>query len=647
MTDNPKKPGHEVIDAFVKTLPGQPGVYRMLSATGDVLYVGKAKSLKKRVDAYTQPHKHPIRIQRMIAQTAHMEFAITHTETEALLLEANLIKKLKPRYNILLRDDKSFPYILITGDHEFPQVLKHRGAKVRKGEYFGQFASGGAVNEAIAVLHKAFMLRNCSDSIFSARTRPCLQHQIKRCTAPCVSKVTQENYAKQVGMARQFLSGKSREIQDYFAAEMIAASERMDFEAAAGFRDRIRALTTIQAHLVKGLDNADIHALYQRNGQSCVEVFFYRAGQNYGNRSYFPRHEKDEKPEDILAAFITQFYANKPVPKEILVNVAVSEKSMVEDALKTHILLPTRGNKKELLEMALKNAKEAFERKRATDASQSELLEGLADIFGLESPPERIEVYDNSHISGTHALGAMIVVGPEGFQKNAYRKFNMDDNRLTPGDDFAMMRAMLTRRFSGSLSLRERAGVRDDTSDAFQQDLQLSPSPSRLQRAPSSPVGRGENIPDLLLIDGGQGQLNAAVQAMSDLGVSNIPVVGIAKGTEDSGGGRNAGRERFFIPGKEPFRLEPNNPVLYFLQRIRDEAHRFAITSHRARRSRAITSNPLDEIAGIGEKRKKALLMHFGSAKAVAEAGLADLQKVDTISRAVAEKVYNFFHDGD
>ena len=613
MAENSLPPGAQTIESFVKTLPGQPGVYRMLNASGDVLYVGKAKSLKKRVDAYTQPHKHPIRIQRMIAQTVHMEFAITHTETEALLLEANLIKKLKPRYNILLRDDKSFPYILITDDHEFPQVLKHRGAKVRKGEYFGPFASGGAVNEAIAVLHKAFMLRNCSDSIFSARTRPCLQYQIKRCTAPCVARVTREDYAKQVDMARQFLSGKNREIQDYFAGEMLAASERMDFEAAASFRDRIRALTTIQAHLVKGLENADIHAIYQRNGQSCIEVFFYRAGQNYGNRSYFPRHEKDDKPEDILADFLMQFYANKPVPKEILVNAAVNEREAIEKALKTHIIHPTRGHKKELVGMALKNAKESLERKRSTDATQAELLEGIADLFGLESPPERIEVYDNSHISGTHALGAMIVVGPEGFQKNAYRKFNMDEvtKDAKGGDDFAMMRAMLTRRF--------KALANDEA-------------------APR---------PDLLLIDGGQGQLNAAAQAMSDLGVSNIPVVGIAKGTESSGGGRNAGRERFFIPGKEPFRLEENNPVLYFLQRIRDEAHRFAITSHRARRSRAITGNPLDEIAGIGEKRKKALLMHFGSAKAVAEAGLADLQKVDTISRAVAEKVYNFFHDGD
>ncbi len=608
-----KLAGAHVIESFVKTLPGSPGVYRMLGAKGDILYVGKAKNLKKRVTAYTQPSKHPIRIQRMIAQTETMEFALTHTEAEALLLEANLIKKLKPRYNILLRDDKSFPYILITGDHDFPQVLKHRGAKTRKGEYFGPFASGAAVNEAIETLHKVFLLRNCSDSIFSARTRPCLQYQIKRCTAPCVSKVTQEAYAKQVDMARQFLSGKSRKIQDVFAREMMAASERQEFETAAAYRDRIKALTHIQSHLVKGVDNADIHALYQQDGMTCIEVFFFRAGQNYGNRAYFPRHEKDETPEDILAAFIAQFYASRPVPKEILVNIPVSDKAMLEQALKTHILKPARGNKTALVEMAFKNAKDAYQRKRAIDASQTELLEGLAARLGLEAPPERVEVYDNSHIGGTHALGAMIVAGPEGFRKNAYRKFNMDRkddaNKITPGDDFAMMKAMLIRRFK-SLTNDETA-IR----------------------------------PDLLLIDGGAGQLKVALEALSDLGVSDIPVVAIAKGTEASGGGRNAGRERFFLPGREPFRLEPNDPVLYFLQRLRDEAHRFAITSHRARRTRAITSSPLDDIGGIGEKRKKALLLHFGSAKAVAEAGVADLQKVETISRAVAEKIYNFFHE--
>jgi excinuclease ABC subunit C len=610
MTEKPRKQGPETIAAFVRTLPGTPGVYRMLDAAGNLLYVGKAKSLKKRVSAYTQVDKHPLRLQRMIMQTAHMEFATTHTEVEALLLEANLIRKLKPRYNILLRDDKSFPYILITGDHDFPQVLKHRGAKARKGQYFGPFASAAAVNEALAVLHKAFMLRNCTDAVFTARTRPCLQYQIKRCTAPCVAKVTKEAYAEQVDMARQFLSGKSRGIQDIFTKEMLEASERMDFEAAAALRDRIRALTSVQAQLAKGPESADIHALYQQGGQSCVEVFFFRGGQNYGNRSYFPRHEKDDRPEDIMAAFLAQFYSGRPVPKEALVNVAPGGREVLESALGARISVPTRGDRKALMDMALKNAKESFERKRATDASQAELLEGVAARFGLEAPPERIEVYDNSHIAGTHALGAMIVAGPEGFQRNAYRKFNMDEQKnggvVTGADDFAMMRAMLTRRF--------RQLANDDD-------------------APR---------PDLVLIDGGQGQLGVAKQVMADFGVSAVPLVAIAKGPD-----RNAGRERFFMPGKAPFSLEPNDPVLYFLQRLRDEAHRFAITSHRAKRSRALSANPLDEVPGIGEKRKKALLLHFGSAKAVAEAGLADLQKVDTISKAVAEKIYNFFHDGD
>ncbi|MCE9508380.1 MAG: excinuclease ABC subunit UvrC [Alphaproteobacteria bacterium] len=600
MTRKTHPSGAQIIESFVKTLPGLPGIYRMLNAAGDVLYVGKAKNLKKRVDSYTQPQKQPLRIQRMIAQTAHMEFATTHTETEALLLEANLIKKLKPRYNILLRDDKSFPYILITGDHDFPLVTKHRGAKTRKGEYFGPFASGSAVNETLAVLHKAFMLRNCPDSIFAERTRPCLQYQIKRCTAPCVAKVSREEYAKQVDMARQFLSGKSRKIQERLVREMQDASERRDFESAAGFRDRIRALTHIQSHQTVRFDG-DIHALYQKDGLSCVQVFFFRGGQNFGNRAYFPRHETDETPEDILAAFIMQFYANKPVPEEILVNVNVSEKPVMAKALDTTLTRPVRGGKKELLDMAVKNAREALERKRATDASQSEILEKLAGHFGLDAPPERIEVYDNSHISGTHALGAMIVAGPEGFQKSSYRKFNMDNS----GDDVGMMREMITRRFQPLL--------KDDTNAPW---------------------------PDLLLIDGGQGQLNAVLQVMADLGVSDVPVVAIAKGPD-----RNAGRERFFIPGKPPFSLEPNDPVLYFLQRIRDEAHRFAITSHRAKRSKAIAANPLDEVPKIGAKRKKALLLHFGSAKAVAESGLADLQKVEGISKAMAKKIYDFFHE--
>lgn len=614
MTEKQTKSGVSVIEAFVATLPAAPGVYRMLSANGDVLYVGKAKSLKKRVHSYTQPEKQSIRIQRMIAQTAHMEFVTTHTEAEALLLEANLIKKLKPRYNILLRDDKSFPYILITGDHDFPQVTKHRGAKDRKGEYFGPFASGAAVNETIAVLHKAFMLRNCSDNVFALRTRPCLQYQIKRCTAPCVKKVSAEDYGRQVDMARAFLNGKSRDIQAQFAKEMQDASAETDFETAALYRDRIRALTSIQSDQqinVEGVKDADIHVVYAKDGLSCVQVFFFRAGQNFGNRAYFPRHEKEEAPEDILSAFLAQFYANRPAPKEIILNISILGKEVIEEALslkaeeKIKLTVPTRGVRKDLVAMALKNAKEALERKRATEASHTELLEKIADCFGLDAPPERIEVYDNSHISGSHALGGMIVVGAEGFQKSAYRKFNMDKHSgLKPGDDFAMMRAMLTRRFQSSKK-----------EDAL--------------------------TPDLILIDGGQGQLNAVADVMADLGLSDIPLVGIAKGPD-----RNAGRERFFVEGKPPFSLSPDDPLLYFIQKMRDEAHRFAITSHRARRSRAIAQSPLDQIAGIGGKRKKALLLHFGSAKEVAAAGLSDLQKVDGISKAVAEKIYNFFHEG-
>lgn len=609
-TTPPRAAGVAVIEACVKTLPALPGVYRMMNATGDVLYVGKAKHLKKRVTAYTQPDKQSIRIQRMIAQTASMEFVTTHTEAEALLLEANLIKKLKPRYNILLRDDKSFPYILITGDHDFPLVTKHRGAKDQEGEYFGPFASGMAVNETLATLHRAFLLRNCSDNVFALRTRPCLQYQIKRCTAPCVGKVTQEQYAQQVDMARTFLQGKSRAIQDKFAKQMQNASDDMDYETAAHYRDRIKALTHVQLQQqinIEGIENADFHALYQHKGQTCVQVFFFRAGQNFGNRAYFPRHEKDEAVQDILSAFIAQFYTNKPVPKDIIISHDITAKGVIEDALKMQsghsvkITLPLRGNKKDIIAMAQKNAQEALERRMAAEASQTEIFERLADIFDLDGTPERIEVFDNSHISGTNALGAMIVATPQGFAKNAYRKFNMD--KKIAGDDYAMMRDMLGRRFK------------------------------------SIAKDGAESKPDLLLIDGGAGQLSAVLQIMADMGVSDIPVAAIAKGPE-----RNAGRERFFIPGQDPFDLPPNDPILYFLQRIRDEAHRFAITSHRAKRSKSIISNPLDEITGIGARRKKALLLYFGSAKAVAEAGVADLQKVDGISKSVAQKIYNHFH---
>lgn len=609
--------GVAVIESFVKTLPASPGVYRMLNAMGDVLYVGKAKHLKKRVTNYTQPQKQSIRIQRMIADTATMEFITTHTEAEALLLEANLIKKLKPRYNILLRDDKSFPYIQITA-HDYPQVTKHRGAKQQDGEFFGPFASGAAVNETLGVLQRAFLLRNCSDNIFALRTRPCLQYQIKRCTAPCVQKVTHAQYAQQVDMARQFLAGKSRAIQQGFVEKMQAASDSMDFETAAFYRDRIKALTQIQQHQtvhIEGIEDADIHAIYQDSQQqTCIQVFFFRAGQNFGNRAYFPRHDREESADTILAAFVAQFYAGRPAPRDIIVNRDLGhDKQVIEEALTTRaghkiqVVLPLRGSKKQVIDMAEKNAREALLRRQATAASQEQLLEGTAEIFGLRDAPERVEAFDNSHVSGSHAIGAMVVVTPEGFAKNHYRKFNMRETAGS-GDDYAMMREMLGRRFKGLLKDEAQGG--------------------------SSPR------PDLLLIDGGQGQLGAALAVMTELGVAEIPVVAIAKGPD-----RNAGRETFFMAGRDPFTLPPDHPVLHFLQRVRDEVHRFAITSHRSRRSRAIGANPLEEITGIGAKRKKALLMHFGSAKEVAAAGIADLEKVDGISRAVAEKIYRFFHE--
>jgi excinuclease ABC subunit C len=611
LPEHPRRKGAELIAETVKTLPGSPGVYRMLNAAGDALYVGKAKNLKKRVLNYTQPDKNVIRIQRMIAETAAMEFTTTHTEAEALLLEANLIKKLKPRYNILLRDDKSFPYILITGDHPFPQVTKHRGAKDQKGEYFGPFASGFAVNETLTTLQKAFLIRNCSDNVFALRTRPCLQYQIKRCTAPCVGKVDEKSYAAQVDMARQFLNGKSRAIQESFAADMQKASDDMRFEDAATYRDRIRALTQIQMTQnihVDGLDSVDLHALHQDHGQSCIQVFFFRAGQSFGNRAYFPRHEKDEAPEDILSAFIAQFYTNKPVPREIMVNGPVVAQDVIEDALreksghKVTITRPQRGQKTELIDMAEKNAAQALARRLASEAENAAMLERMAEVFGLPAPPERVEIYDNSHISGTDALGAMVVVTNEGWQKNSYRKFNIK-NEKAAGDDFAMMREVLTRRF---------AKTADDTA-----------------------------LPDVILIDGGQGQLNAALQVLADCGHSDIPAIAIAKGPD-----RNAGREKFFMGGRDMFQLTPGDPLLYFLQRLRDEAHRFAITSHRGRRSRKMNETGLDAINGIGARRKKALLMHFGSAKAVAEAGIPDLQQVPGISHDIAEKIYRFFHDG-
>jgi excinuclease ABC subunit C len=657
--------GLEIIRDRVKTLPSQPGVYRMINARGDVLYVGKARDLKKRVSSYTQIYRLDLRLQRMVAETATMEFVATHTEVEALLLEANLIKRYLPRYNVLLRDDKSFPYIAITGDHAVPQITKHRGARNRPGEYFGPFASAGAVNRTIVALQRAFLLRNCSDSMFAMRTRPCLQYQIKRCSAPCVQRISVEDYGELVREARDFLTGKSREIQDRLVLEMRAASDALDFERAARLRDRIQALTQIQSRQdinLAGVEEADVIAAWQEGGQTCIQVFFFRNHGNYGNRAYFPSHDKSAELPDVLTAFMGQFYENKQPPRLILVSDTPSECELLAEALtvragaKVEILAPQRGDKRKALDHALLNAKEALARRAAESGTQQKLLRGIADLFGLDQPPKRIEVYDNSHISGTSPYGAMIVAGPEGFIKNQYRKFAirpvtqspapaqdaaelgpaelgpageirldeaeseaqraavaMDDasikTEIQPGDDYAMMRQVLTRRFSRA--------IRED------------------------PERHSGTWPDLVLIDGGLGQLSAALDVFRELGLDDVPVAAIAKGPD-----RNAGRERFFLPGREPFLLDPKNPVLYFLQRLRDEAHRFVIGAHRAKRSALIGKSELDQIAGIGAKRKKALLLHFGSARSVARAGLSDLCAVEGINETVAKKIYDHFHGG-
>ncbi|MCB9989501.1 MAG: excinuclease ABC subunit UvrC [Rhodospirillales bacterium] len=607
--ENPLENGVTVIRRLVKILPDQPGVYRMLDEAGEVLYVGKAKSLKKRVVSYTRPDKLPGRLQRMITATRDMMFVTTHTEAEALLLEANLIKKLKPRYNVLLRDDKSFPYILITGDHDFPLLTKHRGAQKRKGDYFGPFANAGAVNRTIAILQKAFMLRNCSDSVFAARTRPCLQYQIKRCTAPCVNFCTKDEYAAQVRQARDFLSGESKAIQAEMAAAMQQASTAQDYEAAAGLRDRIKALAAVQGHQdinIPGMGDADVFGLFREGGRACVQVFFFRAGQNFGNRAYFPRASEEDTDGLLLSAFIAQFYANKPPPKEILVSCPPEDETLLAEALAVSITQPRRGAKKRLADFVVRNAREALERESLKLAGEQKNREAVAELFAMAKPPQRIEVYDNSHISGTNMVGAMVVAGPEGFRKSAYRKFNI--RRAKESDDYGMMREVMERRFSRSL--KDGSG-------------------------PGS-----EDWPDLLLIDGGKGQLSVVMEVLEALGVAgDVTVVGIAKGPD-----RNAGREQFFMPGREPFQLPIDDPALHYLQRLRDEVHRFAIGAHRARRSKDIARSPLDDIPGIGAQRKKALLMHFGSAQAVTTAGIKDLQAVDGISKAVAEKIYGWFH---
>ena len=617
--DRPLAAGCAVIQAALESLPAGPGVYRMVSAKGDVLYVGKAKSLRKRVAAYASAARLSTRLQRMVAQAASLEVVSTHTEVEALLLEANLIKRLRPRYNILLRDDKSFPYILVTGDHDWPRITKHRGARKRKGEYFGPFSSAGAVNQTINALQRAFPLRSCSDSVFASRTRPCLQFQIKRCTGPCDGRIGPEDYAAMVGEVRDFLAGRSRQVQERLLARMEAASEALEFETAAVFRDRIRALAQIQARQeinVSAVGEADVVAVHQEGGQACVEVFFFRAGQNFGNRAYFPVHAGAAEAGEVLGAFLGQFYQNKQTPRQVLVSHAIPGQALLEEALgvragrRVRITRPQRGVRRKLVEHAIGNARLALARKLSESATQRKLLEGLARRLGLDAAPRRIEVYDNSHVSGTGAVGGMIVAGPAGFQRNAYRKFTIKgvaDGAITPGDDYAMMREVLSRRFTRLLK--------------------------------ETPERDGEAWPDLVIIDGGQGHLGVAIEVFADLGVSDVALLAIAKGPE-----RNAGRERLYRPGKPALTLDSRDPLLYFLQRLRDEAHRFAIGAHRARRAKAAGGSTLDDIPGVGATRKRALLRHFGSARGVSQAGLADLAGVAGISTAVARTIYDYFH---
>ncbi|WP_043845398.1 excinuclease ABC subunit UvrC [Roseivivax marinus] len=615
--DTPPKTGHAVIQEYLRTLESSPGVYRMLDAQSRVLYVGKARNLKARVSSYARPTGHTPRIARMIRETASMMFLTTRTETEALLLEQNLIKQLKPKFNVLLRDDKSFPNILVTGDHAYPQIKKHRGAKTEKGSYYGPFASAGAVNRTLNQLQKAFLLRNCTDSVFETRTRPCLLHQIKRCSAPCVGKISEEDYRASVQDAERFLSGRDTKVQETLKAQMTEASAAMEFERAAALRDRIRALTQVQTAQginPRGVTEADILALHLENGQACVQVFFIRANQNWGNRDFYPRVGEDVDQAEVLEAFIGQFYDTKEPARLLLLSHEIENPDLMTELLsdklgrKVEIAVPRRGEKAELMEGAMRNARESLGRKMAESAAQGKLLRGLAEAFGLETVPERIEVYDNSHIQGAHAVGAMIVAGPDGFIKNQYRKFNIRGEDLTPGDDFGMMKEVLTRRFKRLL--------KDD---------------------PDREKGLW---PDLLLIDGGAGQVSAVHEIMAEQGVEDVAMIGVAKGVD-----RDHGKEEFHRFGQRPFALRRNDPVLYFVQRMRDEAHRFAIGSHRAKRAKAVSANPLDEIAGVGASRKRALLQHFGSAKAVSRANLADLKAVEGVSAALAERIYGHFHD--
>ena len=706
--------GVEVIKDNLSRLPGKPGVYRMFGKDGEVLYVGKAKNLKNRVSNYAKLGGHTQRIALMIALTVSMEFVVTETETEALLLEANLIKRLKPRFNILLRDDKSFPYILIRRDHPAPQIVKYRGKKKLKGDYFGPFASAGSVTRTLDTLQKAFLLRTCEDSVFDSRSRPCMLHQIKRCSAPCVDLISPEKYRKLADQAADFLRGKVVKLHKQLAEEMDAAAEALEFEQAARLRDRIRAIAAVRASQdinPEGVEEADVFALAADGGQSCVQVFFYRSGQNWGTKAYYPRHEKDSTPGDILAAFLVQFYDDRPPPRLILTSHEPEQAELICEALslqvdrKVELRTPSRGGKRELVMQALNNAREALSRKLAETASQTRLLEEVKKVFDLPEPPKRIEVYDNSHIQGSNAVGGMVVAGPEGFEKNQYRKFNIKDADLEPGDDYGMMREVMRRRFSRLMkeagitadgapedSTSDRAGTaapasagnssehqttsdttalsathREGAAEAGGQttneradqssDASSPPPTSDREGAGASSLRdngteqtkrknllkKSPNYPDLVLIDGGMGQLNAVIETLRELGLTtdDITLVSIAKGPD-----RNAGREKFFRPNKAPFQLPETAPVLYYLQRLRDEAHRWAIGAHRTRRSADIKKNPLDEIEGIGPARKKALLHRFGSAKGVALAKLADLETVEGVSQALAERIYGHFHGG-
>ena len=609
--------GHEVVKSYLKTLDGSPGVYRMLDASGAVLYVGKARNLKKRVSNYAKPNGHSARIGRMISNTNSMMFLTTQTESEALLLEQNLIKQLKPRYNVLLRDDKSFPNIMISSSHEFPKIAKHRGRKSKGAEYFGPFASVGSVNRTLHQLQRIFLLRNCTDSDFATRTRPCLQYQIARCSGPCVGKINTKDYNKLVNDARKFLQGKSTKIQENMALEMANASNSLEFERAAGLRDRIRALTNVQSSQginPKTVNEADVVALHMDGDQACVQVFFIRANQNWGNRAFYPRNTSGADDDEVMESFIAQFYDNKTPPKLVLISSVVANIDLLTDVLsskrgsKVEIIEPKRGERAELIINALRNARESLARKMSESATQEKLLKGVAEAFKLKDMPRRVEVYDNSHIQGAFAVGAMIASGPDGYIKSGYRKFNIKYENTVAGDDFGMMKEVLERRF--------KALIKED------------------------PNRKSENWPDLLLIDGGAGQVSAVSEILSKLGVKDVPFVGVAKGVD-----RDQGKEEFYRIGKPVFALQRNDPVLYFIQRLRDEAHRFAITTHRAKRSKAIGITTLDEVPGVGAIRKKAILSHFGSAKAASRASLKDLKAVDGLSDTLAQIIYDFFHD--